>query len=138
MIAITSYFMKILMYSLIVIVALIHVFFLTQQMFQWDKGRKRFDNFSDGQIAKVLASNQGLYNGFLAAGMVWGWLSPANSVEIWTFFLSFIAIAGIYGSVTLTVGSDSPNKPYQPKPLAIIAQTIPAIIALILVRSGFS
>jgi putative membrane protein len=127
--------MKILMYSLIVLVAAAHVFFLTQQIFRWDKGRERFDNFSDGQIAKVLASNQGLYNGFLAAGMLWGWLSPANSVEIWTFFLSFIAIAGIYGSVTLTVSSDHPNKPYKLRPLAIIAQTIPAIIALILVRS---
>jgi putative membrane protein len=126
------------MYSLIVIVALIHVFFLTQQMFRWTKGRERFDNFSDGQIAKVLASNQGLYNGFLAAGMLWGWLSPSHSVEIWTFFLSFIAIAGIYGSITLTVGSDIPNKPYKLKPLAIIAQTIPAIIALILVRLGSS
>jgi putative membrane protein len=126
--------MKTLILVLIGFVGFIHFFFLTKQMFQWDKMRMRFHNFSDGQIAKVMASNQGLYNGFLAAGMLWGWLSPANSVEIWTFFLSFIAIAGIYGSITLTTGSDIPNKPYRFRPLAIIAQTIPAIIALILVR----
>ncbi len=126
--------MKTLIPILIGFVGLIHFFFLTKQMFQWDKMRMRFNNFSDGQIAKVMASNQGLYNGFLAAGMLWGWLSPANSIEIWTFFLSFIAIAGIYGSVTLTVGSDSPDKPYKLRPIAIISQTIPAIIALILVR----
>jgi putative membrane protein len=126
--------MKIFMHSLIGLVAVAHFFFLTQQIFRWDQGRKRFDNFSDGQIAKVLASNQGLYNGFLVAGMLWGWFSPSHAVEIWTFFLSFIAIAGIYGSVTLTVSSDDPNKPYKLRPLPIIAQTIPAIIALILVR----
>ena len=126
--------MKILMYSLIGLVAAIHFFFLTQQIFRWDQGRKRFDNFSDGQIVKVLASNQGLYNGFLVAGMLWGWFSPTNSTEIWTFFLSCIAIAGIYGSVTLTVGSDLPNKPYKLRLLPIIIQTIPAIVALVLVR----
>ncbi len=126
--------MKTLIPVLIGFIGLLHMYFLTQQIFQWDKRRTRFDNFSDGQIAKVLASNQGLYNGLLAAGMLWGWLSPANSVEIWTFFLGFIAIAGIYGSVTLTVGSDNPPKPYKLRILAIVAQTLPAIIALILIR----
>lgn len=123
--------MKTLIPVLIGFVGLIHFFFLTQQIFQWDKGRKRFDNFSDGQIAKVLASNQGLYNGFLVAGMLWGWLSPANSVEIWTFFLSFIAIAGIYGSVTLSLGSDIPEQPRKLRPLAILLQTVPSIAALV-------
>jgi putative membrane protein len=126
--------MKTLIPVLIGLVGLLHVFFLTQQMFRWDKGRERFDNFSDGQVAKMLASTQGLYNGFLAAGMLWGCLSPTHSVEIWTFFLSFIAIAGIYGSVTLTIFSDNPAKPYKLRPTAIIIQTIPAIIALIVVR----
>jgi putative membrane protein len=75
-----------------------------------------------------------LYNGFLAAGMIWGWLSPAHSVEIWTFFLVFIAIAGIYGSVTLSLGSDAPEQPRKLRPLAIFVQTIPAMIALICLR----
>jgi putative membrane protein len=126
--------MKTLIPVLIGFIGLLHVYFLTQQIFQWDKRRTRFDNFSDGQIAKVLASNQGLYNGLLAAGMLWGWLSPANSVEIWTFFLSFIAIAGIYGSATLSLGSDDPAKPYKLRFLAIFVQTIPAVIALICLR----
>jgi putative membrane protein len=126
--------MKTLIPVLIGFVGFIHFFFLTKQMFQWDKMRMRFDNFSDGQIAKVMASNQGLYNGFLAAGMLWGWLSPANSVEIWTFFLSFIAIAGIYGSVTLSLGSDISVEQRKLRPLAILVQTIPAIVALICLR----
>jgi putative membrane protein len=126
--------MKTLIPILIGFVGLIHFFFLTKQMFQWDKMRMRFNNFSDGQIAKVMASNQGLYSGFLAAGMLWGWLSPANSIEIWTFFLSFIAIAGIYGSLTLSLGSDSSVEPRKLRPLAILVQTVPAIIALICLR----
>jgi putative membrane protein len=126
--------MKTLIPVLISFVGLIHVFFLTQQVFQWDQGRKSFDNFSDSQVAKVLASNQGLYNGFLAAGMLWGWLSPAHSVEIWTFFLVFIAIAGIYGSVTLSLGSDAPEKPRKPRLLAFLLQTVPAIVALVCLR----
>jgi putative membrane protein len=122
--------MKALVPVLVGLVGLIHFYFLIQQIFQWDKRRARFDNFSDGQIAKVLASNQGLYNGLLAAGMLWGWLSPTHSVEIWTFFLIFIAIAGIYGSVTLSLGNDMPDPPRKARPLAILVQTIPALMAL--------
>jgi putative membrane protein len=126
--------MKTLIPILIGFVGLIHFYFLIQQIFQWDKRRARFDNFSDSQIAKVLASNQGLYNGLLTAGMLWGWLSPTYSVEIWTFFLIFIVIAGIYGSVTLSLGSDIPEQPRQVRPLAFLVQTIPAIMALVCLR----
>jgi putative membrane protein len=116
---------------LLIIVALIHIYFLTQQMLSWDKNREKFDNYTDGKLAKVLAGNQGLYNGFLAAGMLWGYFLPTYSLEIWTFFLGFIAIAGIYGSVSLSLGGDNPSEPRQVRPLAFLVQTIPAAIALI-------
>ena len=117
--------------ALIVIVGLIHVYFLTQQMLGWDKNREKFKDYTDGKLAKVLAGNQGLYNGFLAAGILWGYFSPAYSLEIWTFFLTFIAIAGIYGSVSLSVGGDKPSEPRKVYSLAFLFQTIPAAIALI-------
>ncbi|MFZ5755836.1 MAG: DUF1304 domain-containing protein, partial [Pseudomonadota bacterium] len=84
-------------------VALLHVYFLVLEMFLWDKpaGLKAFGQTKEAaQASKVLAANQGLYNGFLAAGLVWGlWLGPAGfSVKV--FFLSCVIIAGVYGAAT--------------------------------------
>jgi putative membrane protein len=137
--------MKTLILILISLVGLIHIYFLIQQMFRWESvigedkpvEDKPFANFTDKRLTKVLAGNQGLYNGFLAAGMLWGWLSPAYSLQIWTFFLTFIAIAGVYGSVTLSLGGDVPDKSGKQtrlRPLAILFQTVPAIITLICLR----
>lgn len=87
----------------IAFVALLHVYFLVLEMFLWDKpaGLKAFGQTKEAaQASKVLAANQGLYNGFLAAGLVWGlWLGPAGfSVKV--FFLSCVIIAGVYGAAT--------------------------------------
>lgn len=87
---------------LIVIVALLHFFFLYLEMFLWDKpfGRKTF-RMSEEQArqSKTLAINQGLYNGFLAAGLLWG-LVAGDAVKI--FFLSCVVIAGIFGAFTVS------------------------------------
>ena len=89
--------------AVIAIVALLHVYFMVLEMFLWDKpaGLKAFGQ-SPEQAAqtKVLAGNQGLYNGFLAAGLLWGlWLGPIG-YSIKMFFLGCVLIAGLYGAAT--------------------------------------
>jgi putative membrane protein len=86
---------------LIGILAVLHIGFLVLEMFFWDHpyGRKRFGMTSEfSKASAVLAANQGLYNGFLAAGLAWGLLSDQTSVKI--FFLVCVFIAGIYGGFT--------------------------------------
>jgi putative membrane protein len=90
---------------LVALVAVLHVYFLVLEMFLWQKplGLKTFRN-SPAKAAEtaVLAANQGLYNGFLAAGLVWGlWHSaPAFGFQIKAFFLLCVIIAGVYGAAT--------------------------------------
>lgn len=89
---------------LITLVALLHVYFLVLEMFLWDKpfGRRTFGLTAEFATAsKTLAANQGLYNGFLAAGLLWGLsLGPAGgSVKV--FFLACVAVAGVYGAITV-------------------------------------
>lgn len=97
--------MNILISILIGIIALLHCYFLWFEMFAWEtRGRKIFKNFPKelfGQT-KALAANQGLYNGFLAAGLIWTFLieNEVWSMNIALFFLSCIAVAGIYGALT--------------------------------------
>ena len=85
------------------IIACLHVYFLILEMFLWEKpaGLRAFGQTPENaKITKVLAANQGLYNGFLAAGLFWGlWLGEDGSA-IKTFFLVCIFIAGLYGAVT--------------------------------------
>jgi putative membrane protein len=85
------------------LVALIHVYILVLEMFLWDKpaGLRAFGQTREAAAAsKVLAANQGLYNGFLAAGLVWGlWLGAAGT-GIKVFFLGCVLVAGIYGALT--------------------------------------
>ena len=84
------------------IVALLHIGFLTIEMFLWDKptGRNIFHTTADFAVqSKTLAANQGLYNGFLAAGLIWG-LFAGDPVKI--FFLSCVIIAGIFGAFTVS------------------------------------
>lgn len=91
--------------SLVVLVAVLHFYFLVLEMFLWDKptGRKVFGNTAEFATAsKVLAANQGLYNGFLAAGLLWSvWMGLGGAGRpIALFFLACVVIAGLYGAMT--------------------------------------
>ena len=86
---------------LIAVIALLHAYFLVLEMFLWDKpaGIKAFGHTQEAAASsKVLAANQGLYNGFLAAGLVWGLLSGDWVVK--AFFLACIVVAGVFGAAT--------------------------------------
>ena len=112
---------------LIGLVALLHLYFLYFEMFAWTtKGRKVFRNFPSDlfEPTKSMAANQGLYNGFLAAGLLWTYfISDVNwSDNIALFFLGCVAVAGIYGALTVT------------KKIFYI-QTLPALITIILILS---
>ncbi len=88
----------------IALVALLHVYFLVLEMFLWDKpaGLRAFRQTREAAAAsKVLAANQGLYNGFLAAGLFWGLSLGAAGTSIKVFFLSCILVAGLYGAATV-------------------------------------
>ena len=88
---------------IIALVALLHLYFLVLEMFLWDKpaGLKAFGQTREAAAAsKVLAANQGLYNGFLAAGLVWGLLLGADGRGVKIFFLACVLIAGLYGAAT--------------------------------------
>ena len=90
---------------LVALVALLHTYFMVLEMFLWDKpaGMRAFGNSQAAATAtKVLAANQGLYDGFLVAGLLWGlWLGPAGA-HIKIFFLGCVIVAGIYGAVTVS------------------------------------
>ncbi|WP_407119564.1 DUF1304 domain-containing protein [Bradyrhizobium sp. LMG 9283] len=108
--------------ALVALVAALHVFFLVLEMFLWDKplGLKVFRNTPDkAAITKVLAANQGLYNGFLAAGLVWGLLhgNPAFAFQIKVFFLLCVIVAGAYGAATVSTR-------------ILIVQALPAALAV--------
>ncbi len=106
-----------------VIVGLLHVYFLILEMFLWTKpvGLRAFGLTPEkAEASKVLAANQGLYNGFLAAGLLWSALiRPDTDVVI--FFLACVTVAGIYGAITAS------RK-------ILYVQAVPAIIALVLVH----
>ncbi len=103
------------------IVALIHVYILVLEMFLWEKpvGLRAF-GFSKEFAAstRVLAANQGLYNGFLAAGLIWGLYRGDISVQ--HFFLSCVLAAGVYGALTANVK-------------IMWVQAVPAMVALTLI-----
>jgi len=90
----------------ITIIALMHVWFLILEMLLWDKptGRRAFGTTAEyAAQTKVLAANQGLYNGFLAAGLFWGLLlGGSEGVHVKLFFLGCVLVAGIYGGLTAT------------------------------------
>ena len=84
------------------LVAFLHVWFLVLEMFLWATpfGAKTFKRpLAEMEAQKVLAGNQGLYNGFLAAGLVWSFVAT-NGFEIRVFFLACVVIAGLYGAAT--------------------------------------
>jgi putative membrane protein len=86
------------------LVAALHVYFLVLEMFLWATpvGQKAFGRTAEElESTKVLAANQGLYNGFLAAGLVWSLVgSELTAIPIRTFFLGCVLVAGIYGGMT--------------------------------------
>jgi putative membrane protein len=85
------------------LVALLHLYFLVLEMFLWTRpyGRRMFALTEEkARLTKSLAANQGLYNGFLAAGLGWGLLAGADGHAIKVFFLSCVIIAGIFGAAT--------------------------------------
>ena len=110
----------------VALVALLHVYFLVLEMFLWDKpaGLKAFgQKLEQAQSTKVLAANQGLYNGFLAAGLLWGLSQGAAGAHIQIFFLGCVLIAGVFGAITAS------RK-------ILYVQALPAAIGLALVISG--
>ena len=91
--------MSMLAQALIAVVALLHLFFLVLEMFLWTKplGLKVFRNTPEkAETTRVLAANQGLYNGFLAAGLLWGLFTAQWNVVV--FFLLCVIVAALYGA----------------------------------------
>ena len=88
---------------LVALVALIHVYIVVLEMLWWDKprGRKAFGTTPEfAAQSKVLAMNQGLYNGFLVAGLVWGLLLGEAGRPVLVFFLACVLVAGVFGAAT--------------------------------------
>lgn len=116
--------MTLLAQSAIAVVALLHIGFLILEMFLWKTpvGQRIFKQSAEQATASaVLAANQGLYNGFLAAGLIWGLLS--NRPEICLFFLGCVIVAGIFGGLTA-------------KRSILLMQALPGLVALVLVLVG--
>lgn len=108
---------------LIAFVAVMHIYILWLEMFGWmTRAKKVFRKFPPELFAatKPMAANQGLYNGFLAAGLLWSLIitNPDWSINVATFFLNCVAIAGIYGAATIQKS-------------ILYVQTVPAIGALL-------
>jgi putative membrane protein len=108
----------------VALVAALHIYFMILEMFLWTRplGLKTFRNSPEKAAdSAVLAANQGLYNGFLAAGLIWGLVHgvPAFAFQIKTFFLVCVIVAGVYGAATVSRR-------------ILFVQAAPAAIALIL------
>jgi putative membrane protein len=119
--------MHIVSIVMVAIVALIHVYILVLEMFLWDKptGLRTFGHTIETATAsKVLAANQGLYNGFLAAGLFWGLFLGNAGVQITIFFLCCILVAGVYGGITA-------------KRKILYVQALPAALALLSVCAAY-
>ncbi len=104
------------------LIALVHVYILVLEMFLWDKptGLRAFGQTQEAATAsKVLAANQGLYNGFLAAGLFWGIGLGATGTAVKVFFLCCVLVAGLYGAATAS------RK-------ILFVQAVPAVIGLVL------
>lgn len=92
---------------LVALVALLHIYFLILEMFLWTKptGLKTFGNsLEKAKDSAVLAANQGLYNGFLAIGLLWGLIHPVSGFgfQIKVFFLLCVIVAGVYGAISVS------------------------------------
>ncbi|HEU4458222.1 MAG TPA: DUF1304 domain-containing protein [Methylibium sp.] len=108
------------------LVGLLHVYILVLEMFLWDKpaGLRAFGQSREqAQASKVLAANQGLYNGFLAAGLFWGLSLGAEGTGVKVFFLLCVLAAGLYGAATAS------RK-------ILFVQALPAAVGLALIALG--
>lgn len=116
--------MNIVAMALVALVALLHLYFLVLEMVLWDKptGLRTFGNTPEkAALTKVLAANQGLYNGFLAAGLLWAlWLglgAGGMGRAVATYFLLCVVVAGAYGA-------------YSVSRRILFVQAVPALLAL--------
>ncbi|MGB5702536.1 MAG: DUF1304 domain-containing protein [Polyangiales bacterium] len=114
--------------ALIVYVIVFHVWAMVLEMFLWTKplGRKTFGlSKEDAETSKTLAANQGLYNGFLAAGLVLSLLiaNPHTAFTLKVFFLACVSLAGLYGGITAKIQ-------------ILFMQGLPALVALALLLLG--
>ena len=120
--------MNLLLSLIIALIIVLHIYFVWLEMFAWTThGKKAFKGFPDDlfEKTKAMAANQGLYNGFLVAGLIWSFLIEDIqwSENVAIFFLGCIAIAGIYGALTVQ------------KSIFYI-QGLPAIIAIVLLLTN--
>jgi putative membrane protein len=107
----------------VALIALLHVYILVLEMFLWDKpaGLRAFGQTQEAATAsKVLAANQGLYNGFLAAGLFWGLSLGDAGASVKVFFLLCVLVAGVYGAATASRR-------------ILFVQALPALVGLALV-----
>jgi putative membrane protein len=114
---------------LVALVAVLHVYFLILEMFFWTRplGLRIFRQTAEKAAdSAVLAANQGLYNGFLATGLVWGLMqpNPGFAFQIKAFFLGCVIVAGLYGAVTVNFR-------------ILVVQAAPAALALFLLCAAF-
>lgn len=115
--------MKTVQVFFVALVAFLHIYFMILEMFYWTKpkGLRAFGITKEfAEQSKTLAANQGLYNGFLAAGLIWSLINKNFSDQIALFFLSCVVLAGIYGTFSTK------------KIKLFYIQSIPAIIGIIL------
>lgn len=113
--------MDVVAYVLVGLVAALHLWFLVLEMFLWTRplGLRTFGSTPEfAEASKVLAANQGLYNGFLVAGLVWGLV--AQRLDVCAFFLGCVVIAGVYGAATVSRR-------------ILVVQAVPALLGLVLV-----
>lgn len=120
--------MSALITGLIVFIAVFHVWALVLEMFLWTKplGRKTFGTTrEEAETSKTLAANQGLYNGFLAAGLILSLVvgNPDTAFTLKVFFLSAVSLAGLYGGITVNMR-------------ILLLQGVPALVALALVLAA--
>jgi putative membrane protein len=116
--------MRMIALLLTAFVALSHVGFLVLEMFYWNEpiGREIFKMTPEVSASSaILAANQGLYNGFLAAGLVWGLVTGRRDIKV--FFLACVIVAGVYGGLTA-------------KTTILFIQALPGLLALLAVLAA--
>lgn len=107
--------------ALVAFVAIEHLYILVLEMFLWTKpaGLKAFGLTPEfAEQSAALAANQGLYNGFLAAGLIWSLFRKEDATSLQVFFLGCVIVAGVFGAITA-------------KPSILFVQAAPALVALI-------
>lgn len=114
--------MQIALDLLIALIALLHLYFLVLEMFLWTRptGLRVFGmSREQAESSRVLAANQGLYNGFLSAGLIWSLLAQEGALALKLFFLACVLVAGVFGGLTASRR-------------ILVVQALPAAIALAL------